>query len=105
MFGVLSDIDDRIIQATGGSHNGDSAIMEAIHLIEAARLKARWHHKEIASSLDPVRYFLVETDSHRNAMRKPLGQFLVSPFERRVAAAQLDELEIGGQHFLQGAQH
>ena len=38
----------------GGADDGNGSITEAIHLVEATRLEARWHQKEIGAGFDAM---------------------------------------------------
>ncbi len=94
----------RIVQAAGEADDGDGAIAQAVELAQAARLKEGGHQEEIAAGFDAVGEGGIETDLDGALAGKALGQKAVAALEFAPAAAEQNELHVGGEHLLQGAQ-
>ena len=108
MFGtrsILAHINDSVVQSAGFAHDGNGAVLKAVHLIQAARFKLRWHQKEVATGLDSVREPGFELNLYDRLRRKSARQFRERPFKFRIARPKHHELQIGAQHFLKRAQH
>src|ERR1017187_10016452 len=60
---ILDDVNHRVIQTSGGAHNGNRAVTKAVHLVQPARLESGRQEKEIAARLDAMRQTLIDRKS------------------------------------------
>src|SRR5262245_39179458 len=73
---VLS-VGDSVCQPAYGPYDWQRSIQLAVHLIQPARFKPRWHQEEVRTGLDEVRERFIEANLRADAIRPALGQ--VSP--------------------------
>src|SRR5262245_11849651 len=63
VVGVFLDVYNGVVEATSDADDGDGAVAEAIHLVEAAGFESGRHKEEIGAGFDAVREAFVEAYS------------------------------------------
>src|SRR5262245_52849650 len=101
---VLIQINYRVIKPAGATHNGYRAVVKAVHLIQAARLKPRGHEKKIATRFNPMRERMIVSDSHCDFARITSRKVLKCLLQRRRTAAQQYKLKVRRKHFGKGSE-
>ena len=75
---------DRVLETARGTDDGNRAVTQAVHLIQAAWLESRRHQEHVAAAFDQMRQPLVEADVDGHAVRvaslEILPEALVSRF-------------------------
>eukprot|EP01036_Dinobryon_divergens_P045104 gene45104-60217_t len=74
------------------AHQRQAAVLQAVHLREAARLEERRHQRHVAGAEELVRERLVVADGHADRLRRGRGALPEGVFEPALAAAQQREL-------------
>ena len=82
-----------IFQAANGAHDGNRAIFQTEHLIEAARLVERRHQEQIGAGFNLMRQRFVKADAHaRPGPDNAPPRRGKNSSKRRLAAAEQDKL-------------
>src|SRR5205823_10683870 len=104
--GVLYELKSRasidgIIQPAGGAHHWYRPVLQAVDLVQAARLVAAGHEEDVGACFYAVSQHVIEPDSGRDPSRKlllhPAEEILVLGFtgaERDQIGVQRDD--VGG---------
>ena len=102
--GLRIEVLHRIGQSAGVAHDGNGAVTQAVHLVEAAGLILRGHQEHVAGGLDPVRVFLAVAIAKRHAGGIVVRQLRQERFIARITTAQHRQAEFplgqqSRQHF------
>src|SRR5256885_8973365 len=90
---------DCIVQATGSANDRHGTVLQTIDLVQAARLVARRHEKDVGASFNFVSDSVVVGDFSANAIGISDGQRLEQVFVFLVTSAENDQCHILAHNF------
>src|SRR6266851_10175681 len=98
---VFGNVDHRVVESAGDTHDGNRRVAQAVHLVQPARFVTRRHDKKIRPGLDAVGQPFVEADFDGDLPGEAPGQDLEGPFVMGRAAAEQDKMKLRREHLLQ----
>ncbi|CCC96390.1 protein of unknown function [Azospirillum baldaniorum] len=89
-------VHDGVGEASGAADQRQGAVLQGVHLGQAAGLRPRGDQEQVGAGLDAVGQRLVVADAHADRLRVPGGEVAEAGLQRRFAAAENGELAAPG---------